>query len=51
MTTAEEIEFVDAMTADELRQALMFLAGYSPDGFAEAIAKVQRDRAWRAETS
>jgi hypothetical protein len=39
-----DIAFIRAMTDGEMRDALVFLSGYSPDGFASVKARVLRER-------
>jgi hypothetical protein len=44
MGGAEVIAFIDAMTEAELRDTLVWLSGYSPEGFSAARDHVLRRR-------
>jgi hypothetical protein len=44
MVDDEDIAFIDTMTEAELRAALVWLSGFSPDGFAAVRDRVLRDR-------
>lgn len=47
-TLQQRIAFFDTMTEDEKREALIFLAGYSPDGVDYVIDQAKRRRERRS---
>lgn len=45
----EDIVFIRTMTEDEKHEALIFLSGFSPDGFAAIRGRVLQERERRAQ--